>query len=1398
MTENSPAFQFQRWVYPREWNKSRRDDRGRMILPLRLAADAGGTERGIYAASRPERRDAPGLSGAFIALWTVKRHKCRAPARWQYQDAYNDRRGHFSAVPTGTYSSSRLKPSVETLGYYLPSLRDYVKLALACLLIAFLPLSTLAQRPLGIDVSHYELTIDWSNVYNGSGIKFAVAKATEGGTNYYTDPYFTANEAGATANGVLMGAYHFARYDLNTNTTGAAAEAGWFWQVAHNYIQGGGKYLMPMLDVEASTTGYTQASLSAWVNAWCQTLTNLAWQSGVVIKPLIYISSSRAGTWMNSSVANQWYAWIAEWPTSPNPQTGAPSPITPWSNWTCWQYSDCTSVAGISGCVDGDVFNGYYTNLQQTLVIGGPFGNGALYASSSGVPTGVLPGQAFTATITMENVGANAWTNTGATPYQLGSQSPQDNTTWGLSRVSLPSSPIGPGANATFTISATAPTTPGTYTFAWRLIQGTTPFGDTFSRSISVGVNNAKLVSNSGIPSSVITGQTFTATIMMNNIGGTVWTNGAPTPYQLGSQSPQDNTTWGMSRVNLASSPVNPGQNATFTFTATAPLTWGNTPFAWRMIQGSTPFGDATTNTIKVNVVGTSGGTWWGNSDITPTSFGGTWSTSTDCGTYWYVLSHLSSCAARGFNMTFNPGFHWNGRGYIHMDWANTASKADSLLTMHFLNQAGSPSGPTSTWNDCTHTCSWQAVLDSEVADVYQYNGIYRNADEDVNGGSCGTVCGSAYSAGREIRMYGDKWVYLNDWVTFGGYGNSLGVATVGSGFNNPFGESGLYVYGALDTTHGNYFANNLYGGHTPYRVQTGDCGTNTSPGSGTYPNYLNFMGNAGQNGNNNCTNCDAYAFAWVNTIGAGPQWGVGSEDGDRIWLNGTLIADNNTARTLTWDQDRFLPTGFAGGWNRVLFKVHNGSSSSGGVISLHNGTDFHQVEPNIIMQPDRYGGFSAGYEQDNWYPQIVVNNFYGTSGPTNGQVFYGNSSIVNANGASNGQGPVPYWRTMQYQWGYGLGNADSNYADVSGAPTAASWSHSMTSVTGHRRMYFFAVSRSGRTSFQNSGATGGSRFQDSGNYGRYFDVYVDNVAPQNPNFSSVTAASTSEIDLGFAIPLDQGVNVAAGSTESAGGSGNQDSQNWYRVGDVAVQLYRNSSPISGWVTGTSVNDTGLAANTSYSYALSAWDNNSGLRGNWHNTTPAVGSTVAWTLSVAPGPGSVTPSTSTPQAGSNVVWTAIGGFGPGTLQYYRYAWDMAPTHAWTDTETQWSSSTITTVPTTAGAWYLHVKGYNGADVGNGTADYAVTASNSNSGLCSQTNVLLGISPNGNGTFTLTFLGTPQASYYVVGNTNVLGGTWSALASSTNTVTDTNGYWQITVSNSALQQFYRSVAINPCP
>jgi GH25 family lysozyme M1 (1,4-beta-N-acetylmuramidase) len=60
----------------------------------------------------------------------------------------------------------------------------------------------------GIDVSHYQGTINWTSV-KSAGIEFAICKATEGTT--YTDPTFATNYSHMKSKGITRGAYHFAR-----------------------------------------------------------------------------------------------------------------------------------------------------------------------------------------------------------------------------------------------------------------------------------------------------------------------------------------------------------------------------------------------------------------------------------------------------------------------------------------------------------------------------------------------------------------------------------------------------------------------------------------------------------------------------------------------------------------------------------------------------------------------------------------------------------------------------------------------------------------------------------------------------------------------------------------------------------------------------------------------------------------------------------------------------------------------------------------------------------------------------------------------------------------------------------------------------------------------------------
>jgi hypothetical protein len=61
--------------------------------------------------------------------------------------------------------------------------------------------------------------------------------------------------------------------------------------------------------------------------------------------------------------------------------------------------------------------------------------NAAQFVSQT-VSRQMIIGQRQTVTATMRNTGATTWTTAAA--YRLGSQHPQDNSTWGLSRLDVP------------------------------------------------------------------------------------------------------------------------------------------------------------------------------------------------------------------------------------------------------------------------------------------------------------------------------------------------------------------------------------------------------------------------------------------------------------------------------------------------------------------------------------------------------------------------------------------------------------------------------------------------------------------------------------------------------------------------------------------------------------------------------------------------------------------------------------------------------------------------------------------------------------------------------------------------------------------------------------------------
>jgi hypothetical protein len=219
------------------------------------------------------------------------------------------------------------------------------------------------------------------------------------------------------------------------------------------------------------------------------------------------------------------------------------------------------------------------------LVASALAGNSAGFVSQS-VPSSLQPGEQANVSITMLNTGDTAWT--AEEGYKLGTQNPQDNTLWtGGTRIYIPDGvSVAPDEAYTFEFTITAPSDPGTYNFQWRMVQEGVEWFGAYTRNTTITVeaptNGSEFVDQS-VPATLAPSQSVTVSITMRNTGSTRWTTADG--YRLGTESPRDNTLWtGATRVALPG-PVDPGGEAVFRFSVTAPSAPGDYDFQWRMVQ---------------------------------------------------------------------------------------------------------------------------------------------------------------------------------------------------------------------------------------------------------------------------------------------------------------------------------------------------------------------------------------------------------------------------------------------------------------------------------------------------------------------------------------------------------------------------------------------------------------------------------------------------------------------------------------------------------------------------------------------------------------------------------------------------------------------------------------------
>jgi GH25 family lysozyme M1 (1,4-beta-N-acetylmuramidase) len=194
-------------------------------------------------------------------------------------------------------------------------------------------------NPQGIDVSYYQGDIDWPTV-KAAGMVFAFIRVSDG--DDFLDPKFASNWSGANSAGVVRGTYQFFRPEQD-----ATAQANLLLSNM-GALQPGD--LPPTLDVEV-VDGESYSTIANGISTWVSVV-----EQATGTTPIVYTSP---GFWVELGEGSQDTSlWVANW--------GVSSPELPssWSNWTFWQYADNGTVAGISGAVDMDTFNGTVDELS--------------------------------------------------------------------------------------------------------------------------------------------------------------------------------------------------------------------------------------------------------------------------------------------------------------------------------------------------------------------------------------------------------------------------------------------------------------------------------------------------------------------------------------------------------------------------------------------------------------------------------------------------------------------------------------------------------------------------------------------------------------------------------------------------------------------------------------------------------------------------------------------------------------------------------------------------------------------------------------------------------------------------------------------------------------------------
>ena len=196
-------------------------------------------------------------------------------------------------------------------------------------------------KAIGFDVSEFQGKIDWTlvkTIEDTYPLEFVFIRATAG--NDKEDKRFKENWLGAKKNKMIRGAYHYYRPNENS-----LEQAQLFIQTVQ--LQKGD--LPPVLDIEKLPKEQSLKNMKLGLTRWLNAV-----EAHYKVKPIIYTSEKYYDDFLKEEFSDYLF-WIANY-NFYREKIG--------DDWLFWQFTEKSSIPGIKGNVDVNIYNGDLEQLR--------------------------------------------------------------------------------------------------------------------------------------------------------------------------------------------------------------------------------------------------------------------------------------------------------------------------------------------------------------------------------------------------------------------------------------------------------------------------------------------------------------------------------------------------------------------------------------------------------------------------------------------------------------------------------------------------------------------------------------------------------------------------------------------------------------------------------------------------------------------------------------------------------------------------------------------------------------------------------------------------------------------------------------------------------------------------